>query len=43
MNSVPVRLRRPVRGHDHTMWRDELIPSLHWALQRGHIGTNSLE
>jgi hypothetical protein len=31
---VPVRLRRPLRGHDHTMWEDELVPALRWALER---------
>jgi enterochelin esterase-like enzyme len=29
---VRVRLRRPVRGHDHSMWQDELLPALRWAL-----------
>lgn len=29
---VPVRLERPVRGHDHSMWADELAPALHWVL-----------
>jgi enterochelin esterase-like enzyme len=31
---VRVRLRRPVRGHDHTMWEDELVPALRWLLRR---------
>jgi S-formylglutathione hydrolase FrmB len=30
-HGVPVRLRRPVRGHDHGMWADELIPALRWV------------
>jgi enterochelin esterase-like enzyme len=29
---VPVRLRTPMRGHDYTMWRDEFVPALRWAL-----------
>jgi hypothetical protein len=28
----PVRLRRPVRGHDYGMWTDELTPALEWVL-----------
>ncbi len=32
---VPVRLRRPVGGHDQAMWADELVPALRWALRRG--------
>jgi Putative esterase len=31
-NGTRVRLRRPVRGHDYTMWNDELIPALRWVL-----------
>jgi len=31
---IPVRLRRPVRGHDLSMWQDELVPALRWVLQR---------
>jgi pimeloyl-ACP methyl ester carboxylesterase len=31
---VPVRLRRPVRGHDHDMWTDELVPALRWILHK---------
>ncbi|HET8606727.1 MAG TPA: alpha/beta hydrolase-fold protein, partial [Gaiellaceae bacterium] len=31
---VPVRLRRPTRGHDSSMWVEELAPALRWALQR---------
>jgi predicted esterase len=27
---VRVRLRRPARGHDHSMWVDELVPALRW-------------
>jgi hypothetical protein len=30
---VRVRLRRPMRGHDHTMWEDELMPALRWLLR----------
>ncbi|MDQ6804019.1 MAG: alpha/beta hydrolase-fold protein [Actinomycetota bacterium] len=30
---VPVRLIRPMRGHDHTMWCDEFVPALRWALE----------
>ena len=30
--AVPVRLRRPLRGHDHSMWEDELLPALRWVL-----------
>lgn len=40
-NGVPVRLRRPMRGHDQTMWADELTPALRWALARSHVGANS--
>jgi enterochelin esterase-like enzyme len=29
---VPVRTRRPDRGHDHAMWEDELVPALAWLL-----------
>lgn len=29
---IPTRLIRPVRGHDHSMWRDELVPALSWIL-----------
>jgi enterochelin esterase-like enzyme len=29
---VPVRARRPDRGHDHAMWEDELVPALAWLL-----------
>jgi enterochelin esterase-like enzyme len=31
---VPVRLRRPVSGHDHEMWIEQLVPALRWILQR---------
>jgi hypothetical protein len=27
-----VRLRRRVRGHDFSLWRDEFLPALRWAL-----------
>lgn len=30
---VHVRLRRPVRGHDYSMWADEFGPALRWALE----------
>jgi hypothetical protein len=30
-----VRLRTPLRGHDFTMWADELLPALRWALRAG--------
>jgi hypothetical protein len=29
---VAVRLIRPIRGHDHSMWTDELVPALAWVL-----------
>jgi hypothetical protein len=32
---VRVRLRAPMRGHDHTMWTDELLPAVRWALRAG--------
>jgi enterochelin esterase-like enzyme len=29
---VPVRARRPDRGHDHAMWEDEFVPAVAWLL-----------
>ena len=33
---VAVRLSRPARGHDHTMWLDEFLPALRWVRAQPH-------